>query len=370
MPFEGKHVYAVIMAGGTGSSMLWPCSRRRNPKQFIDLFGEGTMIESTVSRIGRRISPDRTYVVTSMQGREMMERALPEFPPENILVEPVPRDTAPCIALVTAYIKKKDPEAVTIVLPSDHLVLDEEAFWKILDAGVEIAGDRKSIVTIGVTPDRPETGYGYIQVERVSRADCLPPDGGISLYSVRAFAEKPDRATAQEFLDSGDFYWNSGIFIWHLGVISSEFERSMPDLYKDMQGIYDSLGTEKEREVIEDVYSWNHPVSIDSGVMEKAENVYMLAGDFGWVDLGSWDEVLKMKGTGTVPAGDPGTFVQVEAANNFVVKPRKKAVAIVGLDDIIIIETDDALLVCGKGQAHNVRKVVDALRREGFEEYL
>lgn len=370
MAFEGKHVYAVIMAGGTGSSMLWPCSSKRNPKQFIDLFGEGTMIASAVSLVGERIPPEKTCVVTSLQGREMMERTLPGFPRENILVEPVARDTAPCIALATAFIRKRDPEAVTIILPADLLILDEEAFWKILEAGVGIAGDRKSIVTIGITPDRPEPAYGYIQTDRVRRADCLPPESDFSLYSVRAFAEKPDRTTAQEFLDSGDFYWNSGIFIWHLDVISRELERSMPDLHQDLQVIYDALGTEREREVLEDVYSWNHPVSIDSGVMERAENVCMLAGDFGWVDLGSWDEVVKMKGARTVPAGDPGVLVQIEAANNFVVKPQKKVVAVVGLDDIIVVDTQDALLVCRRGQAHNVRKVVDTLRREGFEDYL
>ncbi len=371
MVFEGKQVYAVIMAGGTGSSLLWPGSRKKRPKQFIDLFGSGTMIESTVARVGQRIPVANTYVVTSPQGREMMQRTLPDFPGENILVEPTARDTAPCIALATAYIRKRDKDAVTLILPADLLVLQEEAFWKIVDAGVSIAQDRKSIVTVGVSPDRPEPGYGYIQTEKIRSDTCIPPDGDISLYSVRAFAEKPDRKTAQEFIDSGDFYWNSGMFIWHLDVICREFERSMPDLYKDLLGIYDAIGTQAERRVVEDVYSWIHPVSVDFGIMEKAESVCMLAGDFGWADLGSWDDALKIGGKNGADSerGERNLF-QVDAANNFVKKEGGKAVAIVGLDDIIVIDTEDALLICRKGRSQDVKMVVDMLRREGLDDYL
>ncbi|MCG8342970.1 MAG: mannose-1-phosphate guanyltransferase [Chlorobiales bacterium] len=371
MQFPVEHLYAVIMAGGTGGLMLWPCSRKKTPKQFIDVFGGGTMIESAIARMKESVPLENIYVVTNAQGEMMMRRSLPGFPAENILVEPVARDTAPCIALATAYISKKDPEAIMVAVPADLLVLDKKSFGEILNAGVAVAQDRKTIITIGVTPDRPETEYGYIQVDRLRAAeDCLP-DSTVPMFTVRAFAEKPDSRTAQEFIDSGDFYWNSGVLIWHIDVIRREFERSMPDLYKDLQSIYDVIGTDRERSVIEDVYSWLHPVSIAYGIMEKAESVCMLAGDFGWTDLGNWDDVLKIDRRDIeLPESVDFNLVQVGTANNFVKKAGKKAVAIVGLEDIIVIDTEDALLICRKGQSQDVRKVIDILRREGFEDYL
>ncbi|WP_322113751.1 mannose-1-phosphate guanylyltransferase [Prosthecochloris sp. SCSIO W1101] len=290
---------------------------------------------------------------------------------ENILVEPVARDTAPCIALATAYISKKDPEAVMITVPSDLLVLDRRLFGEILNTGVAVAQDRKSIVTIGVTPDHPEPEYGYIQIDKLQAAEDSLQDSTVPMFTVRAFAEKPDIKTAQEFIDSGDFYWNSGVLIWHIDAIRREFERSMPDLYKDLQGIYDAIGTERERAVIEDVYSWLHPVSIAYGVMENAESVCMLAGKFGWTDLGCWDDVLKIDGKDAGASEETDfNMVQVDTANNFVKKSGKKAVAIVGLEDIIVIDTEDALLICRKGHSQDVKRVVDILRREGLEDYL
>lgn len=371
MQFPAEHLYAVIMAGGTGGLMLWPYSRKKTPKQFIDVFGSGTMIESAIVRMKESVLPENIYVVTNAQGEQMMRQTVPWFPAENILVEPVARDTAPCIALATAFISKKDPEALMVAVPSDLLVLDRHAFSEILSAGVAVARDKKTIVTIGVTPDRPEPEYGYIQVDKLRTAeDCLP-DSTVPMFTVKAFAEKPDSRTAQEFIDSGDFYWNSGILIWHIDVIRREFERSMPDLHKDLQSIYDAIGTNREGAVIEDVYSWLHPVSIAYGIMENAETVCMLAGDFGWTDLGSWDDVLKVDGKGVeVPRGTDFNLVQVDTANNFVKKDGKKAVAIVGLEDIIVIDTKDALLICSKGQSQDVRKVLDILRREGLEDYL
>ncbi len=371
MQLPVEHLYAVIMAGGTGGMILWPYSRKKKPKQFIDVFDSGAMVESTIDLIKSLLPPENIYVVTNATGEEMMRRSLPWFPADNILVEPVARDTAPCIALATAYISRKDPEAVMVAVPADLLVLDKRSFGEILGAGVAVAEDKKTIITIGITPDRPEPEYGYIQVDKLRAAeDCLP-DSTVPMFTVRAFAEKPDSRTAQEFIDSGDFYWNSGILIWHIDVIRREFERSMPDLSKDLQSIYDAIGTDRERSVIEDVYSWLHPVSIAYGIMEKAESVCMLAGNFGWTDLGNWDDVLKIDRKGAeIPEGAHFNLVQVDSSNNFVKKEGKKAVAIVGLENIIVIDTEDALLICRKGESQNVRKVVDILRREGLEDYL
>jgi len=367
-----KHVYAVIMAGGIGKQ-LWPVSRKRMPKQFVDLFDEGTMIAKTVQRISEVVIEDNIFIITNEVGRQLILSSLGSFRPDNIIVEPCSRNTAPCIALATAHIKKRDPDAVTVVLPSDHLVLDDQAFNKIIEAGIEIARGKQGLVTIGIKPDRPATEYGYIQVdEKLSIPLAFSAGCEFMLFRVKAFAEKPDAVTADEFLESKDFYWNSGVFIWHIDAISREFERSMPDLYKDLLTIYDSLGTEHEQKVIEDVYSWIHSLSIDYGIMEKADMVFVLTGEFGWTDLGCWDEVLKVAERRSMIEEEKldNRLIKIECDNVFVRKPEGKIVCTIGVSDLIIVETDNALLICGKGYSHRVSDVVDTLRREGLKEYL
>ncbi len=367
-----EHVYALIMAGGIGKQ-LWPVSRKQMPKQFVDLYDEGTMIAKTVQRISGTVIEDNIFIITSEQGRKLISTSLTGFRPDNIIVEPSSRNTAPCIALATAHIKKRDPDAVTIVLPADHLVTDHKAFLHIVNAGIEIASGNKGLVTIGVKADRPEIDYGYIQVDEELPIP-LAFDAGceFTLFRAKAFAEKPDLATAVEFLESKDFYWNSGVFIWHIDAISREFERSMPDLYKDLLTIYESLGTEKEQKVIKDVYSWIHPISIDYGIMEKADSVFVLTGEFGWTDLGSWDEVVKVMGRRSLNAQllSDDRLVQIDCENIFVRKPKDKVICTIGIRDVIIIETDDALLICKKGESQRVKDAVDILRRDELEEYL
>ncbi|MBV5304561.1 MAG: mannose-1-phosphate guanyltransferase [Chlorobium sp.] len=369
---SGNHVYAVIMAGGFGKK-LWPVSRRKMPKQFADLLDDGTMIAKTLRRISGLVPEENIFIITSELGRKLLSDTLVNFKEGNIIVEPASRNTAPCIALATAHIKKRDPDAVTIVLPSDHLVLDDYAFIKIVEAGIVIAQEKNGLVTLGIKPDRAETAYGYIQADGelpLPAPFSQSPD--FQLFRVKAFAEKPDSATAEVFLESKDFFWNSGIFIWHIDAISREFERSMPDLYKDLLDIYESLGTEREHKVIEDVYSWIHPLSIDYGIMEKADKVFVLTGEFGWTDLGCWDEVLKVAGSRSVFSGEhpDNRLVQVDCKNVFVKNPSGKVVCTIGIEDVIIVETEDALLICRKGESHRVREVVDILRREGLDDYL
>lgn len=370
--FQGEHVYAVIMAGGIGKT-LWPVSRKKMPKQFAVLFDGESMITRTVRRIRSIIPEERMIIVTSATGKQLVERCLGGFPEENIIVEPSIRKTAPCIALATAFIKKRDPGAVTVILPSDHLVHDDPAFTEILEEGIAIASEKEGLVTIGVKPLRPDTEYGYIQVaeEPVPRSS-FPQERGYRLYRVKAFAEKPDSLTAIKFLESRDFFWNSGVFIWHIDAISREFERSLPDLYKDMLHIYEHIGTDKERKVIEDVYSWLHPVSIDYGIMEKAETVFVIEGDFGWTDLGCWDEVMSASHETEKGASAPGggESLQLRCENVFIRKPDGKMVCTIGVRDLVIIDTGDALLVCAAGESRSVGEAVDIMRREGLEEYL
>jgi len=366
------HVFALIMAGGAGRN-LWPVSRKKIPKQFLDLFDEGTMIAQTVKRKRRSVRDENILVITGENGRKLLLDTPCGILPENIIVEPSSRNTAPCIALGTAHIKKRDPDAITVVLPSDHLVLDEDAFITIVDAGIEMAREKNALVTIGINADRPETVYGYIQAdEELPLPAALSGGYDFRFFKVKAFAEKPDYTTAVHFLESRDFFWNSGVFIWHFDAIALAFERSMPDLHKDLLNIYHHLGTSEEKKVIEDVYSWIHPVSIDVGVMEKAEEVLMLTGEFGWTDLGSWDEVMKVAGSrallGEVNSGK--SLVQIDCENIYVRKPAGKIVCTIGVSDVIIIDTEDALLVCNKGLSHRVEEVADVLRREGLQQYL
>jgi mannose-1-phosphate guanylyltransferase len=370
--FPDEHVYAVIMAGGIGKA-LWPASRKKLPKQFAGLFRSENMIARTVQRIRGIVPEERIFIVTTNTGKLQIERCLASFPLDNVIVEPGIRNTAPCIALATAYIKKRDPEAVTVVLPSDHLVHDERVFSEILREGISIASEKKGLVAIGIKPDRPETEYGYIQADcELQPSRPFPPGSDFKLYKVKAFAEKPDSATALQFLESRDFFWNSGVFIWHIDAIAREFERSLPDLYKDMLHIYDKIGTEQERKVIEDVYSWLHPVSIDYGIMETAETVFVIEGDFGWTDLGSWDEVMNALQGREYGAGDPADsqLLQLDCGPLFIRKPEGKMVCAIGVRDLIIVDTADALLVCAKGESRRVSEAVDTLRREKLEEFL
>ncbi|MCF8383168.1 MAG: mannose-1-phosphate guanyltransferase [Chlorobium sp.] len=364
-------VYAVIMAGGPAKA-LWPVVRRKTPVACLDLFHEGSMIARTLRSIAGVVSPERTLVITSREGRECLVASGLEISPENIIAEPAARNTALCIALATAHIKKRDPDAISVVLPLDHHVQDIGAFSRLLQAGIKVAAKKTGLVTIGVVPVCPETDYGYIQsAELLEGADCAEGSSGFSLFRVKTFAEKPDYATAVQFLESRDFYWNSGVFIWHIDAICREFQRSMPELYRDLVAIYGVLGTGAEDAVIEDVYSWVHPISIDYGIMEKADPVYMLAGDFGWTDLVNWDEVVKVaSGIESLRDACELDVVREESSGVYLRTPQGKAVCLIGVNDLIVVDTGDALLICGKGESHKVPAAVDQLRRENGEEYL
>lgn len=366
-----SHVYAVIMAGGSAKA-LWPAARKKQPAQCLELFQLDTMFSLTVRRIASLVPPERIIVISSREGRECIIAGGTDISPENIIAEPSARNTAPCIALATAHIKKRDPDAVTVVLPSDHDVRDVESFIKILEVGIRIAAEKKGLITIGLTPTYPETEYGYIQSAGHSE-EMSPEDGehGYKLFRVKTFAEKPDYATAVQFLESRDFFWNSGVFIWHIDAICREFERSMPELYKDLLTIHEHLGTYTEDEVIEDVYSWIHPVSIDHGIMEKADPVYMLAGDFGWSDLVCWDEVARISASHENPEDTCELdVIRMESSGVFLRKPQGKLVCLLGVKDLIVVDTGDVLMICNKGDTGKVSAIVDLLRRENREEFL
>jgi mannose-1-phosphate guanylyltransferase len=356
-------MFAVIMAGGKGAR-FWPRSREKMPKHLLDILGERTIIRETVDRIRPLVPPERTLIVTGRSHAAEVIRQLPEIPAENILIEPVGRNTAPCIGLAALHIQKRVPDAVMLVLPSDHRIGDEETFRRVLEAAGRAASEGDALVTIGIRPTGPETGYGYIE-----QGDPLPNCGDAGTCGVRSFREKPSLEQAQEFLRQGGFLWNSGMFVWKASTIIGAIRRFLPELHSGLTRIREALGTEEEEEIVGKVYSAQKAVSIDYGVMEKAEDVLVVPGDFGWSDLGSWDALWEVSGKDENGNAVRGPFVGIDSGDSLV-HSSGKLVALVGVRDLIVVETDDALLICRRGRSQDVRKVVETLEKNNKKEYL
>lgn len=356
-------MFAVIMAGGKGAR-FWPRSRERMPKHLLDILGERTIIRETVDRIRPLVPSERTLIVTGRSHAAELIRQLPEIPAENILIEPVGRNTAPCIGLAALHIRQRVPDAVMLVLPSDHRIGDEIAFRRALAEACKAAADGSPLVTIGIRPTGPETGYGYIE-----QGDPFPAGNGEKIYRVRSIREKPPLEQAREFLRQGGFCWNSGMFVWKTSTILTAIERLLPELHEGLMKIDEALGTEREEEIVGEVYAAQKSVSIDYGVMEKAEDVLVVPGEFGWSDLGSWDALWEVSGKDENGNAVRGPFIGIEAGASLVHSP-KKLVALVGVRDLLVVETDDALLICRRNRSQDVRKVVEILEQKGLQEYL
>lgn len=357
-------VYAVIMAGGVGTR-FWPKSRKSNPKQFLNLFGETSMIQQTVERLDGFVDGEQVVVVTNQDYTTLVKNQLPSVDPSHIIGEPVARNTAPCIASAAALLNKKDPESVMIVLPADHRIGNPEEFKRVLETAVETAKMQESLVTIGIKPNRPETGYGYIHREKEAEIKDL----NHPVYRVQKFTEKPDAETATKFYKSGDYLWNSGIFIWKTGTILKAFEKHLPEIYSNIEALQESdFGEEDVRTFYEACPS----ISIDYGIMEKAEKVHVIPGDFDWNDVGSWTAVHELsdkdsEGNATVK----GKTIYVNSTGNYVSTNGKKLVAFAGVDNIALVETDDAILVVNLNQAQDVKGIVENLKEnEQTKKYL
>jgi mannose-1-phosphate guanylyltransferase len=356
-------MYAVIMAGGKGTR-FWPLSREKKPKHLLNITGEKSIIQYTVDRISPLVAKENILIVTGASHADQVREQLPQIPAGNILIEPVGRNTAPCIGLAAMYIQKRTPDAVMVVLPSDHLIMDTEAFLASLMAAREMARRKDCLVTIGIRPRWAETGYGYM--ERGKTADTV---GETKAYQVKSFREKPDQATAERFLKNGGFFWNSGMFIWKVSTLLDAIGKLLPDLYEGLLTIEKAIGTNSEAQILSEVYKKIQPVSVDYGVMEKAPDVVMLEGDFGWNDIGSWDalwDVLEKDKKGNVVRG---RIIRSETSNCLVHSP-DKMVALIGVEDLIVVETNDALLICRRGSSQDVRKVVARLEEKNLEKYL
>jgi len=356
-------MYAVIMAGGRGTR-FWPLSREKRPKHLLHITGSQTVIQKTIARIQPLIPQDNMYIITGESHCDEVIRQCSLVPGKNIVAEPVGRNTAPCIGLAALYIKQKDPDAVMVVLPADHLITEEDRFREALMTAGEMAQRGNYLITIGVEPTEPATGYGYIE-----QGDLSTSIGGNDIFNVASFREKPDFQQASEFIDSGKFFWNSGIFVWKASTILSAIHHLLPDLYQGLEIIEESLGTEKEKEVIRDVYESTSPISIDYGVMEKVQGTLLIKGDFGWNDIGDWNALYDIFERDQAGNAIRGPVRTVDSADTMVYSPHK-LVALVGVKNLIVVETEDALLVCHKDRSQDIKKIVEMLEKENMKEYL
>jgi mannose-1-phosphate guanylyltransferase len=358
-------MYAIIMAGGRGTR-FWPRSRERKPKHLLDIISEKTIIQETVDRIKPLITPDNILVVTGKKHARALIKQLPEIPSRNIIIEPEGKNTAACIGLAALHIQKIVSDDIMVVLPSDHAIADSHKFIDVLNAAAKVAAQENGLVTIGIKPSSIQTGFGYIE-----QADSFQHIADEKVFRVKSIREKPDFQQAQQFVQSGNFYWNSGMFVWKASIILKEISHWLPDLYAGLMKIHEALGTPDEAAVVHRVYKRLASISIDYGVMEKANNVFMLQGDFGWSDIGSWDalwEISAKDNQGNVLIG--GGNAIFEGTEGSLVYSPKKLVALVGIKDIIIVETKDALLICKKGCSQDVKKVVEALEEKKLKKYL
>lgn len=352
-------IYAVIMAGGVGSR-FWPRSKKKTPKQMLQIFGENTMIQDTVSRLDGLVDSENILVITNRLQKPGICEQLPQIPSENVIEEPFGRNTAACIGLASIIIEKRDKDAVMIVLPADHIIRDKAAFHKVLKNAIEFAYKSGGLLTIGVTPTRPETGYGYIQID--------DKEIGQNIFKVFTFAEKPNYATAVRFLESGDFMWNSGMFIWRTDSILEEMKLHMPDLFDSLESIKKSFGKSDFESVLTNLYGQLKKISIDYGIMEKSNKVYLTKGSFNWSDVGSWEEVYQLSEKDSNGNSITGQVYTEMSVDSYIYSPNKFT-AVIGVENLIIINTDEALLICRRDNCQDVKKVVDYLVMNQMEEH-
>ncbi len=358
-----KNHYVAIMAGGIGTR-FWPKSRTGFPKQFLDILGTGkTLIQATLERYNKIVPIENIYVVTSEDYVDIVKMQLPTLPEENIVAEPFRRNTAPCIAYVSLKIFEKDPEAVMIAAPADNHILDEENFAGVMNKAMEFVSHINALTTLGIRPTHPNTGYGYIQHEDMEAAP--------GIYKVKTFTEKPNLELAKAFINSGDFLWNSGIFVWKCKTIISAFEQYLPEVYELFHSEKDKLNTAEEKKTIESIYSQCPSISIDFGIMEKAKNVYIIPASFAWSDLGTWNSAHANMEKDYFDNAVVGENVMVFDTHDCIIHTNdKKLVLVQGLENYIIVDTDDVLMICKKEQEQEIKDYVSEIKRTKGDKFL
>ncbi len=358
--------YAVIMAGGVGER-FWPMSRETRPKQFIDILGTGkTLLQQTYERFLNVCPAENIYIVTNKKYKELVLTQLPQLGEERLICEPARKNTAPCIAYASYKIYDLNPKANLVVAPSDHIILKEEAFCDIINSALEAAPKENRLFTLGITPGRPDTGYGYIQFIE----DSHYPDDE-RLKKVKTFTEKPNTELAQSFLDSGDFLWNSGIFIWSCEAIIAAFEKYQPEISFIFREAIGTYNTPEEQSYMDIAYTACKSISIDYAIMEKADNVYVFATDVGWSDLGTWGSLFDARKKDAGNNAVVGKNAMLYDSSNCIVNiPEEKLVVIQGLDGYIVSEADNALLICKMEQEQQIRKFVNDIKLKKGEKFI
>jgi len=360
---SSKHHYVAIMAGGIGSR-FWPMSRTAYPKQFLDILNTGkTLIQQTYERYKKLVPEENIFIITSAEYVPIVKEQLPQVKEENILGEPSRKNTAPCVAYISFKLLKKDPEATLVVAPADHMVTETNEFIKTSKKAIDFVNHINAFVTLGIKPTYPNTGYGYIQHDTTAAA----PD----IYKVKTFTEKPHFELAQTFIASGDFLWNAGIFIWKVKNIITAFEKYLPEMYEVFATEKEKFNTGEEKEAVEQIYPQCTNISIDFGIMEKADNVYIIPSSFGWSDLGTWNsawENMERDYLGNAVAGK--NVMVIDATKCMVHADNGKLMVLQGLDDFIIVDTKDALLICKKEKEQEIKEFVAEVKRNKGDKYL
>ncbi|MEO9144096.1 MAG: sugar phosphate nucleotidyltransferase [Ginsengibacter sp.] len=355
--------YVAIMAGGIGSR-FWPVSRVDYPKQFLDILNTGrTLIQATFDRFAQYIPLENIFIVTSIQYKEIVAEQLPLINPDNIVCEPSRKNTAPCIAYISYKLQQLNPRSNLICAPADHLILDDTAYVKTSFEALEFTEKNNALLTLGIKPYQPNTGYGYIQYEQHAVND--------NIYKVKTFTEKPDLELAKTFIASGDFLWNAGIFVWKTKSIISAFEKYLPEIHEIFDGAKLAMNTPKEKEAIELIYPLCVNISIDYGIIEKADNVYVIPSTFGWSDLGTWGsayENIEKDDNSNAIAGE--NIILFDSTKNIVHSASDKLILLQGLEDFIVVDTKDALLICKKEKEQSIKEYLAEIKRNKGDKYL
>lgn len=365
---KNQHTYAVVLAGG-GGTRLWPKSRKKTPKQFLKLIDKRTMMQIAAERVAKLVGWEKIIVVTNELYRKEVKQQLPEVPTLNIIAEPEKKDTALAMLVGALYAKTLDPDAVVINAASDHTLTNEKEFNRVMEAAANTAAEGNYLVTVGITPTFPTSAFGYIKIGD----DLKKLAKGLSLFKVDSFTEKPNKATARAFISTGKYFWNANMYVWSVDTLKKSFARFMPEMHEQTKDL-DSMSPTDFHKALPKIYNEAEAISIDYAISEKADNLVLIPGDFGWSDVGDWKVVYdlgKKDLSGNVVSGDKKDIqtLAVESNDNMI-HTNGRLVAMVGIEDMVVIDTDEILMICPKNRTQEVKKLVNKLKEEKRKEYL
>ncbi len=358
-----KKLYCVTMAGGSGTR-FWPRSKVAKPKQYLDLFGNESLLQSTIQRFRKFIDKQEIFIVSQKSQATVLGEQAPEIPKDNLIYEPVGKNTLPCMGLVAMIAEKEDPECVMVISPADHLIQNDELFRDTVLLASKIACENNDFVTIGIPPSYPATGYGYVQIDRE-----VTEENDIRSFKVKRFVEKPDLETAEAYMEQGGFYWNSGLFVFKVSVFLDAMKKFSPDLYHDLRKIQAEIGNPDFGKTLDTIYREVESISVDYGIMEHAQNISLVEGNFQWNDLGSWEAVYLISNKDKNGNYASGEAVFYDSSNSYVYG-NDGVIALIGLDDVIVVRDGNTTLVCKRDKAEEVKMVVEQLKNQGRDQFL